>query len=68
MIAESGSPLNMYSFIENPKEYAIQLAQAINPDVSSEANSEEIRDFLVNLDGQTIDNYSRATAIASLDP
>nr|AYN64425.1 carboxylesterase [Dendroctonus armandi] len=64
VIAESGSPLNMYSFIENPKEYAIQLAQAINPDVSSEANSEEIRDFLVNLDGQTIDNYSRATAIA----
>ncbi|ENN80708.1 hypothetical protein YQE_02876, partial [Dendroctonus ponderosae] len=64
VIAESGSPLNMYSFIENPKDYAIQLAQAINPDISSDADSEEIRDFLLSLDGKTIDNYSKATAIA----
>lgn len=63
VIAESGSPLNMYSFIENPKEYALQLAQAIDPDIPSEATSEEIRDFLLSLEGKTIDSYSRATQI-----
>lgn len=63
VIAESGSPMNMYSFIENPKEYAIQLTQAINKNISSNATSEEIRDYLLSLDGKTIDSYSRAPAI-----
>lgn len=56
----------MYSFIENPKEYALQLVQAIDPTISSEATSEEIRDFLLSLEGKTIDSYSRATQIVCL--
>lgn len=63
VIAESGSPMNMYSFIENPKEYALQLTNAINPNISSNASSETIRDYLLSLDARTIDSFSGAPAI-----
>lgn len=53
----------MYSFIENPKEYALQLVQAIDPTLPYEVTSEEIRDFLLSLEGETIDSYSRAPQI-----
>lgn len=63
-IAESGSPLNTYSFLPQPERYALQLTQAINPNISSNATSEEIRNFLMTLDGRTIDNFSRSPTIS----
>ncbi|CAG9765017.1 unnamed protein product [Ceutorhynchus assimilis] len=64
VIAESGSPMNIYSFIQNPKEYAIELAHGINSNFSLNASSLEIRDYLLSLDGRTIDRFSRAPKIS----
>ncbi|XP_060534005.1 juvenile hormone esterase-like [Cylas formicarius] len=62
-IAESGSPLNMWSFIEDPRAYAIDLAQAVDVDFDVNATSDQLGTFFMGLDARTIDAAGTKTKI-----
>ncbi|XP_060524304.1 juvenile hormone esterase-like [Cylas formicarius] len=55
-IAESGSPLNTWTYLEDPLDYAFELAQTINSSIPSDLTSAQLLDFLQSVDAKAIDN------------
>ncbi|XP_076275438.1 juvenile hormone esterase-like [Rhynchophorus ferrugineus] len=66
-IMQSGSPLNMWSYMlgVDPKAYTIDLARQFNSSIPSNITSASLLNFLVSLDGKDIDIASTKTTIAS---